>query len=593
MNKILRYSFVALLAMVFGNVMADEATMKYSGSTTANMKADGSNEAASVGLNDSEWSVVASKGAASNAPGLNKAGDIRLYWHADGGNTITVSSLTNATISNIAITFTGAEYSNVSVTANGAAVTGTDGNYAINSTSFILGNANTSSAQVRISQIVITYAGGTPVTVVAPKFSVESGLYFETQTVALTCETAGAKILYTIPAGQDPEYTDDNNFTGVFYDGTPLTISQNTIIKAMAIKDGQTSNIVTAKYTIVNTTGKGTAESPFSVADALLVVNALENGATTAEKYFVKGYIVGAPDFQRNSDQELYGNCNFDIADVKGGSEKLTIYRAKSFENKNFTEDDVTAKIIEENDLVTLEGQLQKYVKDEAVTPELKNGFLISVVKGEELPPLPELPTVEAQPVLKFTANGQWASYTFNKGDFYAKDYKGFRIEYSNMNTVESGAAFNILINSAETHLGKDWKGDDAQVPNKTAYKNWEFDSNHTVFVGDFSDFVVTDDPNTTCPTITQFALQACDAGNTVIIKKVVFIKQDDTEILPEYKGDDWGGGAYTVEEVTDGINNVTTAKAENAVRYNLAGQKVNNDYKGVVIMNGKKMLNK
>ena len=98
---------------------------------------------------------------------------------------------------------------------------------------------------------------------------------------------------------------------------------------------------------------------------------------------------------------------------------------------------------------------------------------------------------------------------------------------------------------------------------------------------------------DTTCPTITQFALQACDAGNTVIIKKVVFIKQDDTEILPEYKGDDWGGGAYTVEEVTDGINNVTTAKAENAVRYNLAGQKVNNDYKGVVIMNGKKMLNK
>ena len=132
MNKILRYSFMALLAMMVGNVMADEATMKYSGSTTANMKADGSNEAASVGLNDSEWSVVASKGAASNAPGLNKAGDIRLYWHADGGNTITVSSLTNATISNIAITFTGAEYSNVSVTANGAAVTGTDGNYAIN-----------------------------------------------------------------------------------------------------------------------------------------------------------------------------------------------------------------------------------------------------------------------------------------------------------------------------------------------------------------------------------------------------------------------------------------------------------------------------
>ena len=32
MKQILRYSLVALMAMVFGNVMADEVTLKYSGS---------------------------------------------------------------------------------------------------------------------------------------------------------------------------------------------------------------------------------------------------------------------------------------------------------------------------------------------------------------------------------------------------------------------------------------------------------------------------------------------------------------------------------------------------------------------------------
>ena len=423
MNKILRYSFVALLAMVFGNVMADEATMKYSGSTTANMKADGSNEAASVGLNDSEWSVVASKGAASNAPGLNKAGDIRLYWHADGGNTITVSSLTNATISNIAITFTGAEYSNVSVTANGAAVTGTDGNYAINSTSFILGNANTSNAQVRISQIVITYAGGTPVTVVAPKFSVESGLYFETQTVALTCETEGAKILYTIPAGQDPEYTDDNNFTGVFYDGTPLTISQNTIIKAMAIKDGQTSNIVTAKYTIVNTTGKGTVESPFSVADALQVVAALDKSATTSESYYVKGFVVGTPDIQKKEDGTYYGNANFTIADTKGGADLLTCFRLKGLENENIESDDY----VQENDEVLLVGQLQKYVKNDEETPEIKNGHIVSITRPE-IVVVPE-PVVEGTKIaeMDYTTAAQYPYYRMEPtnpeaGNFDVKD---------------------------------------------------------------------------------------------------------------------------------------------------------------------------
>ena len=253
---------------------------------------------------------------------------------------------------------------------------------AIMQSTFVLGNANTTNAQVRISQIVITYAGGTPITIKVPEFSVAGGLYFEPQTVALTCETEGAKILYTIPAGEDPVYTDDENYTGVFYDGTPLTITKNTIIKAMAVKDGQTSSIVTAKYTIVNTTGKGTEASPFSVADALQVIGALDNGQTTTETYFVKGYIVGTPDFQRNNEQVLYGNCNFDIADAKGGSDKLTIFRAKSFDNQQFTEENVTEKIIDENDLVTLVGKLQKYVKDEVVTPELSSCYLISVEKG-------------------------------------------------------------------------------------------------------------------------------------------------------------------------------------------------------------------
>jgi hypothetical protein len=39
------------------------------------------------------------------------------------------------------------------------------------------------------------------------------------------------------------------------------------------------------------------------------------------------------------------------------------------------------------------------------------------------------------------------------------------------------------------------------------------------------------------------------------------------------------------------GISNVTAAKAENGARYNLAGQKVNAGYKGLVIMNGQKVV--
>ena len=42
---------------------------------------------------------------------------------------------------------------------------------------------------------------------------------------------------------------------------------------------------------------------------------------------------------------------------------------------------------------------------------------------------------------------------------------------------------------------------------------------------------------------------------------------------------------------VATGINNVTVDNAKNGVRYNLAGQRVTESYKGVVIENGKKMI--
>ena len=71
-----------------------------------------------------------------------------------------------------------------------------------------------------------------------------------------------------------------------------------------------------------------------------------------------------------------------------------------------------------------------------------------------------------------------------------------------------------------------------------------------------------------------------------------------------------WGSGTYTtfgayaeqqegtvlpmlfVEQDATAINGIeTTVKAENNARYNIAGQRVNDSFKGIVIVNGKKML--
>ena len=115
-----------------------------------------------------------------------------------------------------------------------------------------------------------------------------------------------------------------------------------------------------------------------NVAKALEIINVLENGKTTSEVYKVTGYVVGTPDFQRKTDGTLYGNVNFTMADGDGSTALLTVYRAKDLENKNFTEE--TINRIKAGDKVVVQGNLQKYVAaDNVVTPEIKNGFLVSV----------------------------------------------------------------------------------------------------------------------------------------------------------------------------------------------------------------------
>ena len=139
-----------------GEVIASTLILKHNSSTTTNMNG-GENEANDFfGLDENEWSVIASKGSASNNVGLNAAGDFRLYFNTNGSNTLTVSS-TKYTIQTISMAFTGNSYSNVSVKVNGQLVTAVDGVYTINANEFVLGNANTSNVQVRIKNVEIKY----------------------------------------------------------------------------------------------------------------------------------------------------------------------------------------------------------------------------------------------------------------------------------------------------------------------------------------------------------------------------------------------------------------------------------------------------
>jgi len=117
-----------------------------------------------------------------------------------------------------------------------------------------------------------------------------------------------------------------------------------------------------------------------TVAKALEIIAALEDGKKTDVEYKVKGFVVGDPDFQRKADETLYGNVNLNMADEKDGTTTLNVFRAKSYDNEAFTEE--TISLIKAGDEVVFQGKLQKYVKEGVTIPELVSGWLISVTSS-------------------------------------------------------------------------------------------------------------------------------------------------------------------------------------------------------------------
>lgn len=112
-----------------------------------------------------------------------------------------------------------------------------------------------------------------------PTFSVAAGTYSKAQSVELACATEGAEIHYTLD-GTDPDASSD------LY-SAPIAVAATTTIKAVAIKSGVSSDIVSATYTIIELDGEGTQENPFTVADVRKLNNSLSG------KHWVMGYIVG------------------------------------------------------------------------------------------------------------------------------------------------------------------------------------------------------------------------------------------------------------------------------------------------------------
>ena len=107
-------------------------------------------------------------------------------------------------------------------------------------------------------------------------------------------------------------------------------------------------------------------EHNVTVAEAITACNALADGATSEDLYNLSEVYVTEVTYAFSN-----GTMSFKVADTADGTNTLTVYKAAT--------DATTAAKVVAGAQVTIKGNLQKYVKNSNVTPELVNVASITV----------------------------------------------------------------------------------------------------------------------------------------------------------------------------------------------------------------------
>lgn len=206
---------------------------------------------------DEVVSYTTAKGGGTAAPAIY-SNEIRLYQNSNGtgGGTITLKTTDGYKLNSVAIgssMATKIAYTLDSETTKSATVSLSKGGvYSVSDleaqsiTFYCMGTS--SSSRLYVNSLSATYSSTVVSSVDSPDFSIPSGTYYEIQNVDITAED-GADIYYTT---DDSKPTEE---TGTLYTG-PVEISASTTLKAIAVKDGESSAVASATYSIIIPTGE-------------------------------------------------------------------------------------------------------------------------------------------------------------------------------------------------------------------------------------------------------------------------------------------------------------------------------------------------
>ncbi len=634
MNKILRYSFVALLAMMFAPSFAEDIIWQedFSSYAADAVPAGGDyNYACENGGGTTK--IYAANLAGGTAPELlvaKKQGSFSATIPLNGkSGEMMLTFLTNR--NDLVVEITGATLGEKvrSGNADTYPVTVASGTASLTIKFYMSVNSNARLDNIKLYQ-------GT-----AKK---PAGLSWGKASTTVTF----GEDYSSIPTLQNPnelavECTSDNAEVCTVTNAGVITVvgaGDANISAAFAGNDEYEAQTVTIKITVkpaIDHDAKGQKNNPYLITDEdfLTLAGSLkpEDETSTSssnpksDKIYVKGYIVDIDDVTPE-DLAQYGNMTFKIAAVKGDYDaeiKLKAYRCKYLENAKFT----SADQIKKDDEVVICGQIQWY----GGSPQFVSGCNIySIVKAES--------ETQGQS-WDFT---KWSAETVANliADAAASKTEGW-------SDVEKAA--DAAAGVEPTEAAKDncfWfagtVNEDGSLSANGAVikelKGLKFDSD---YAAKRSLAIAVNYPSTSLgdyaggaylwlggggskQTFPCFTIPGVKAGSKITVE-LESHKPSDGRGIGLYKNSyaaenligeqfkpttkdtkSWditedcdvvvwntsGCHIYTIK-IEAGAANISTIKvaAQNGAIYNLAGQKVGKEYKGIVIMNGKKFMQK
>ena len=340
----------------------------------------------------------------------------------------------------------------------------------------------------------------------------------------------------------------------------PVTYSSSDATVATVAADGSVSPLkagtttITAKSEATDTYDAGEASYILNVTpsldDAISVAEALKTADGT--KVLVKGIVT-----RTNAYNSKYTDLIYYVADAAADNE-LEVYKGKGLKGADITSADDIAR----GDEVFVYGTLTSY----KTTKEFAASSII-------------LKQTKAEEKTSITAAG-WATYVTARSVDFSKtsDVKAYTVAYS-----ATDDAITLTPVTA--------------VPGNTA----------VVLKGNQGDYTFT--TTTDAAAVSDNNLKFYTKATKVAKAKTVYILANNNgtvgfcpatvgSTVPAYKGYlSISGGTsaknfFALDGTATGINSIAADKANGRdVRFNLAGQRVDKNYKGVVIVNGKKQL--